>query len=485
MELTVTAQLRRMVLEHISRYTWNDALIDHVYDILKEVQEDSSRYRCCVYKERAVLKNRIDMVLGQDCDENIIEAAKKTLFNPERRDLPVIDVLPAACDQCPIEKYYVTDMCRHCITHKCMDNCPKKAITRIQDRAFINRELCVECGRCKQSCPYGAIIEINRPCVRACAVNAISMGENRKAVIDHEKCVSCGACRNACPFGAIDERSNIVRVIKALKSSRKVIALVAPSVIGQYGFKIKPGQVYAALKKVGFNEIIEVGVGADITAKKEAIEYVEKVPAELNFMTSSCCPAFVKLVKRHLPDLAHHVSETPSPMVSAGILVKSKFPNATTVFIGPCIAKKAEAYEHSDVIDYVLTFEELMCMCEGKDIYVEELDDTEYQRDASKLGLGFALTAGVSAAVVDTVQAVGGSVRKGHYAAGVDTILRDLKAVGDGKIDCSYFEGRACPNGCIDGPGTVGDFRLTNVALTNYAKSAPNQVVLEDQHTKD
>ena len=95
MELTAVAQLRRMVLEHISRYTWNDVLIDHVYDILQEVREDTPRYRCCVYKERAVLKNRIDMALGQDCKENIIEASKMTLHEPERKDLPLIDVLPA------------------------------------------------------------------------------------------------------------------------------------------------------------------------------------------------------------------------------------------------------------------------------------------------------------------------------------------------------------------------------------------------------
>lgn len=485
MELTATAKLRRMVLEHISRYTWNDALIDHVYDILQEVQDDTPRYRCCVYKERAVLKNRIDMALGQTCDQNIIEASKLTLFNPERKDLPLIDVLPAACDQCPIEKYYVTDMCRHCITHKCMDNCPKHAITRIQDRAFINRDLCIECGRCKQSCPYGAIIEISRPCVRACAMGAISIGDNRKAVIDHEKCVTCGACRDACPFGAIDERSNIVRVIKAIKSSRKVIALVAPSIIGQYGFKIKPGQVYAALKRVGFDEIVEVGIGADITAKQEALEYLEKVPEEIKFMTSSCCPAFVKMIKTHLPEVASHISETPSPMITTALMVKHKYPHAITVFIGPCIAKKGEAHEHSDVIDYVMTFEEAQCMCEGKDIYFEEMDSAEFERDASKLGLGFAIVAGVSAAVDDTVTAVGGKVRAAHYASGLDKCLKDLKDVCDGKLDCSYFEGMACPNGCIDGPGTVGDFHLTKVALTNYAKTAPNKVCLEDKHTSE
>ncbi|MCQ2374230.1 MAG: 4Fe-4S binding protein, partial [Phascolarctobacterium sp.] len=163
MEVTGIVQLRRMVLEHISRYTWNGELPDRVYDILQEVREDTPRYRCCVYKERAVLKNRIDMALGQDCSENIIEAAKKTLNLPQRRDLPIIDVLPAACDQCPIETYFVSDACRHCIAHKCMTNCPRQAISLVQNRAFIDRTKCIECGRCKQVCPYGAILEFHRP----------------------------------------------------------------------------------------------------------------------------------------------------------------------------------------------------------------------------------------------------------------------------------------------------------------------------------
>ena len=234
MELTAVAQLRRMVLEHLSRYTWNNELPDHVYDILQEVPEYTPRYRCCVYKERAVLKNRIDMALGQECSSNIIEAAKLTLNEPERTDLPIIDVLPAACDQCPIDAYYVTDMCRHCITHKCMNNCPKKAISIIQDRAFIDKTKCIECGRCKQMCPYGAIIEIHRPCVRACAIGAISIGENRKAVIDYEKCVSCGACAKACPMDVditkTPNHAECIRCGKCIKSCP------TKAICYQYGF---------------------------------------------------------------------------------------------------------------------------------------------------------------------------------------------------------------------------------------------------------
>ncbi len=484
MELTAVAQLRRMVLEHLSRYTWNDELVDHVYDILQEVREDTPRYRCCVYKERAVLKNRINMALGQECKTNIIEASKLTLNEPERKDLPFIDVLPAACDQCPIDAYHVTDMCRHCIAHKCMNNCPRKAITLVQNRAFIDKTKCVECGRCKQVCPYGAIIEIHRPCVRACALGAVSIGEDRKAIIDHEICVSCGACRNACPFGAIDERSNIVRVITSIKSGKEVIALVAPSIVGQFGLKVTMGQVYSALKAAGFADVVEAGLGADITSVKEAEEYIAKVPSEHNYMTSSCCPAFVKLIKTQIPQAAAKVSETASPMISTGLYIKGQRPDAVTVFIGPCIAKKNEAREHNEIIDYVLTFEEAMCMLEGKDIKIAEQPVDQYEREASKLGLGFPLTAGVTAAVQDTVAAMGGQVRQAHYASGLDNCLQAVKDAEAGKLDCSYLEGMACPNGCLDGPGTVGDFRITKVALSKYATAAPNQQAVNTEHTK-
>lgn len=484
MELTAVAQLRRMVLEHLARYTWEDRLIDSVYDILQEVREDTPRYRCCVYKERAVLKNRIDMALGQTCDQNIIEASKKTLRNDVDKTLPVIDVLPAACDQCPIDAYYVTDACRHCITHKCMNNCPKKAISIIQDRAFIDRTKCVECGRCKQVCPYGAIIEIHRPCVRACALGAITIGENKKAKIDHEMCVECGACRAACPFGAIDERSSIVPVIMSIKTGSKVIAMVAPSIVGQFGLKVKADQIYTALKMAGFADVVEVAIGADIVSVEEAEEYIEKVPAKQPFMTSSCCPAFVNIVKKYVPDAADKVSHTVSPMVATGRWLKEQYPDATTVFIGPCIAKKGEAKGYPEYIDYVLTFEEAMCLMEGKNIKVENVEAAEFERDGSKVGLGFPLAAGVTAAVNATVNAKGGSVRAAHYASGVDKIVTDLTAVTKGEIDCSYFEGMACSNGCIDGPGTVGDFRLTKVALSKYAEVAPVTAAVDSKYTK-
>jgi iron only hydrogenase large subunit-like protein len=260
--------------------------------------------------------------------------------------------------------------------------------------------------------------------------------------------------------------------------------MVAPSIVGQFGLKVKPDQIYTALKMAGFSDVVEVAIGADIVSVEEAEEYIEKVPEKQPYMTSSCCPAFVKIVKKYVGDAADKISHTVSPMVATGRWLKEQYPDAVTVFIGPCIAKKSEAKENPEYIDYVLTFEEAMCLMEGKDIKVENVEAVEFERDGSKVGLGFPLTAGVTAAVNATVNAKGGSVRATHYAAGVDKCVTDLTAVTKGQIDCSYFEGMACSNGCIDGPGTVGDFRLTKVALSKYAEVAPVTAAVDSKHTK-
>lgn len=486
MELTETAKLRRMVLTSIARFTLNDQLPERIYDILYRgsVTEDSPRYRCCVHKERAVLKNRIDMAFGLKVGINIIDAAKIALVTPVDTTLPILDVLPVACDQCPIDKYMVTNACRHCISHKCIDDCPKKAISIHQNRAFIDKNKCIECGRCKNACPYGVIVEISRPCERACALGAISAGDNHKAIIDFDKCVQCGACRNACPFGAIDERSSIVQLIQTIKHGHKMVALVAPSIVSQFGFKTQFGQILTALHKFGFHEIVEVGVGADITSVEEAREFIEKVPQKQPYLTSSCCPSFVKLVKQHYPAAATKVSDTPSPMVSCGKMIKQADPNAKTVFIGPCIAKKAEARRHRDVIDFVLTFEELMCLFDGAGIDVAKQPLTEHNTAASAIGLKFPLHGGVSQAVSDTVEQLGGREVVAHYAAGIDNCLADIEKADNGEIKCNYFEGMACDNGCIDGPGTIIDYHLSNIVISKYADKAKFKRAAETEHAE-
>ncbi len=478
METTQVTKFRREVLKRIAKYTWNDCLPEHIYDVLYQmVQDNTPRVRCCVHKERAVLKNRIQMALWQPLGVNIVNAAKAALEGSFDKTLPVMDVLPDACDACPIDKYYVTDMCRHCIQHKCIDNCPKHAISIQNERACIDRDVCIECGRCAKSCPYGAIIEITRPCIRACALDAMSSGTDKRTVIDYGKCVSCGNCRDACPFGALDERSMIVQILLALKSGKKVVAMLAPSFIGQFGPKITPAQVISGLKKLGFSDVVEVAVGADITTLAEAEEFKEKVPEKIPFMTSSCCPAFVEHVKKHFPEYEENISKTTSPMVSCGIWVKKKYEGALTCFIGPCIAKKVEGINHGDSIDFVMTYEELKCVFDGVDIALELPVENEYHTAATGGGIGFPLNRGVQGSVKALLEKENGSCDAVmDYADGLRNCQDKLTQVKKGTLNLQYFEGMACQNGCVDGPGTIAQQGLTRVLVTKFAKAAANQV---------
>lgn len=421
METTQVTNFRREVLRRIAKYTWNDCLPEHIYDILYEVVTDSTpRVRCCVHKERAVLKNRIQMALWQPLGLNIINASKEALNGSFDKRLPVVDVLPNACDACPIEKYYVTDVCRHCISHKCMNNCPKHAISIQNNRAFINRDVCIECGRCAKSCPYGAIIEISRPCMRACALDAISAGLDRRTVIDYNKCVHCGNCRTACPFGA------------------------------------------------------------DITTLHEAEEFLEKVPKSIDFMTSSCCPAFIDLVKKHFPNYEDNISKTTSPMVSCARYLKNKYPDAMTCFIGPCIAKKAECVANPDCMDFVLTFEELQCLFEGIGIDLNEPAPEEVKSEAAAGGIGFPLLRGVQASMKEVLPEDVQQNAKLEYAAGLRNCHEKLQQLKDGKLEADYLEGMACANGCVDGPGALAMQGLTRVLVAKFAAATGKKTSLEN-----
>ncbi len=473
MENTQVAEFRRGVLRHIAEYTWNDCLPDRIYDILYQtVRDNTPRVRCCVHKERAVLKNRIQMALWQPLGVNIINAANAALNGEFDTSLPVMDVLPDACDACPIDKYYVTDLCRHCIQHKCVNNCPKQAISIQNNRATIDRDICIECGRCAQSCPYGAIIEIIRPCIRACAIGAMTSGPDKRTVIDYDKCVDCGNCRGACPFGALDERSMIVQILLALKKKRKVVAMLAPSFLGQFGANISPAQIVAGLERLGFSAVVEVAVGADITTLREAEEFREKVPEKLDFMTSSCCPAFVGLVRKHFPGYEENISQTVSPMVSCGKWVKQRFDGAMTCFIGPCIAKKAETLQNRDSIDFAMTYEELMCVFEGTKIDLSVPEKEVYRTAAASGGIGFPLNRGVQNSLKSVLEKTGRGEALMEYADGLDSCREKLAAMENGACSAAYLEGMACRNGCIDGPGTLSRFGMTRVLLTKYAEAA-------------
>lgn len=469
-QTTEVVKLRRKVLVELSSLAYKRELADKVSTLLTTiVTEDTPRYRCCVHKERAILEERIKLALHQSQDRTLTEAAERALQG-KKDDLRNVQVMPIACDECPIDKYFITNGCRNCMAHNCINSCPKKAITVVEKQAYIDKTKCVECGLCKKACQYNAIIEMNRPCEASCAVKAISTDENRKSVIDYDKCVGCGKCKNACPFGAISDPTSIVQVLADLQVEKKVYALLAPAFVGQFGMKATIGQIFSVLKAIGFADVREVSYGADITTIEESREFFATVPSKRPYMTTSCCPSFTALIDKHVPQMKPYVSTTASPMIAMGRAIKTDDEDAVTVFIGPCLAKKREATDFSGAIDHVLTFEEAICMIVGCGLNVMTATDEQVISSGSKTGNLFGHAGGVAASVKELAQDIGRADEVRIAARDGLTACREgLSALMAGKLDANLFEGMACEGGCIGGAGTLANPKIADRAMTTFA----------------
>lgn len=470
-QITEVVKIRRKVLAELARLAFSGNLENDIEEILQTITtEDGVRYRCCIHKERAILRQRINIALHQPIGTSLKESASNALTG-KKADLPAVNILPEACDKCPIDRMLVTDACRNCLAHHCINSCPKKAIVVVQNKAYIDNNKCVECGLCKNACPYGAIIEIRRPCERACDLNAIKSGEDRRAVIDSNLCVSCGACATACPFGAISDSACIVQLIGALRSEKRVYAVLAPAFVGQLGIRVTTGQIITALKQLGFHDVREASSGADIVVLEEAKEYAEAVPRQQQNMTTSCCPSFVQLVEKHVPELKDRVSSVVSPMIATAKWIKQEDPKALVAFIGPCFSKKGEAKREGKAVDFVLTFEELSSMLAGFEINLAEIRaETEYKTTASQDGNAFACAGGVAAAVETALHSLyPGQTATLKHCEGLGECLKELKDIRDGKSSTTLMEGMACTGGCIGGPGSLLDFRVTRKQVEKYS----------------
>lgn len=399
--------------------------------------------RCCIYKERHIIRQRVRLAI-----------------QPLQKD-NVITMLPSACDECPVDRFAVTEACRGCLAHKCQEVCPKNAIMVVGQRAYINQEICIECGKCKAVCPFNAISEVMRPCIRSCAVGAISAKEgDKKTYIDDSKCVSCGACAYQCPFGAIVDKQYIVDVLQMIQDSDrnekfKVYAVVAPAICSQFT-DATLGQVITGIQKLGFFRVVEAALGADIVSCHEAKEFAETVE-EQGFKTTSCCPAFVNYVQKYYPQLMSHVSTTVSPMVAIARVIKQTEPQAKVVFIGPCTAKKMEIKQEDikDAVDLVITFEELIAMLDAAEIDLSQCEETELD-NASYFGRIFARSGGVEDSVkqVITQSEMDIDFRPIH-CAGLDECMKTLKIASFGKLPANFIEGMACKCGCIGGAASL------------------------------
>lgn len=460
---TKVQHLKYKVLREVARQAWNDTLLENVLDIPEMiVSGKTSTMRCCVYKERAILAERIKLAMGAGKDAR-----------------SVIEVIDIACDECPAAGYEVTDSCRGCLAHRCEDVCKKGAISFDHNHvAHIDKSKCVECGMCAKVCPYSAIVNRKRPCQVACKVKAISINEDNAASIDRDKCISCGACVYQCPFGAITDKSYILNVIDIIKKSEnnqknKVYAMVAPSISSQFTYA-KLGQVITGLKKLGFFTVIEAALGADMVAKEESKELSEK-----GFLTSSCCPAFVAYIKSEFPDLSPLVSHNPSPMAALAKYIKKTNEDAKVVFIGPCTAKKAEAQldEVKPYVDAVLTFEELQALFDSRDIDITALEE-DVLDNASYFGRIFARSGGLSDAVAQGLKEQGISFElKAAACDGIEECRLALLKKRKNVLDANFIEGMACIGGCIGGAGCLTHGEKNKAEVDKYGREALEKTI--------
>ncbi|QUH27680.1 4Fe-4S dicluster domain-containing protein [Vallitalea guaymasensis] len=454
--------LKYKVLKEVASSALNNTLEKDILDIPnKIIPGPKPETRCCIYKERAIINERVKLAMGGDADND-----------------NTIQVIDMACDSCPIQKYSVTEACRGCIAHKCKEACPFDAIDFSGQKAHIDTDKCKECGRCANACPYNAIIEIQRPCVKACNADAISIDpDTKKASIDYENCISCGACVYQCPFGAIMDKSSIVDVIRLIEESAKnnnykVYAMIAPAISSQFTYA-KIEQVITGIKKLGFHNVVEVALGADIIAYYESTQ-VAKELGEKEWMTTSCCPAFVTYIKKNYPDLIDHISTAVSPMIATSQLIKNTDPTAKTVFIGPCTAKKSEINEPDlkGEVDYVLTFEELQALFDAHDIKVEECDEGILD-NASYFGRIFARSGGVTDAIKHVVETNNLDIDiKPVVCDGLNECSKNLKLAKFNRLQGNFIEGMACEGGCICGPASLSHGAKDKKEVDKYGKLA-------------
>ncbi len=439
---TKVQHLKYKVLREVARYAFEDKLDRAALEIPSQiVSGKEATMRCCIYKERAIVGERIRMAFGGDKE------------NPN-----VIEVLDIACDECPVGGYEVTDSCRGCIAHRCEDVCPVGAISFDKhQKAHINKDKCVNCGKCASVCPYSAIANRKRPCEAACKVGAIGKDEQQFAHIDNSKCISCGACVYQCPFGAIMDKSYLLEVIDLIRGSQdntkyKLYAVVAPSISSQFSYA-KLGQVISAIKALGFYKVVEAALGADMVAMAESRELMEK-----GFLTTSCCPAFVTYVRKNFPELLEHVSHNLSPMAAISQRIKEADPGAKVVFIGPCTAKKLEVRQERvrPYVDSVLTFEELQALIDSRNIDPAELPEEKLD-NASYYGRIFARSCGVTDAVREAIREQGAS--EFHIdpvtCDGIEQCHKALLRASKGRLQNNFIEGMACIGGCIGGAGCL------------------------------
>ncbi|MDY5814128.1 MAG: monomeric [FeFe] hydrogenase [Bacteroides sp.] len=457
--------VRHKLLANLVKLWKENQLVEKIDRLPLELTPRKARVmsRCCVHKERAVWKYKCLPLLGFDMDDEKDELdplsayARRALDRREIIKENLMCVIDEACSSCVQVNYEVSNLCKGCVARSCYSNCPKKCITfDAQSKAHIDHDTCISCGLCHSNCPYHAIVYIPVPCEEACPVKAINKDEYGVEHIDESRCIYCGKCMNACPFGAIFEISQAFDVLESIRRGEKVVAIIAPSILGQ--FKTTIDQVYGAFKEIGFYDVIEVAQGAMDTISNEGEELLEKIEEGQSFMTTSCCPSYIELVNKHIPDMKPYVSHTGSPMYYASRTAKAKHPDARIVFVGPCIAKRQEM-RRDEFVDNVLTFEEVGSIFAGMDIELATAPTYSMSFRSVREAHGFANASGVMGAVLSYL-----GEDRAKPVSGIAVTNLDKKNIGllrtyakTGKAPGNFIEVMACPGGCITGPSAYND----------------------------
>ena len=460
---SLITDIRKKVFTEVARMAYSGDYTDMEDIPFKIVPGQSPLHRESVFLERAIAGERVRLAMGLSLQPVqtrtlLTEGMDQAAIAEQYYEPPLVNIIPYACHACPTRQYRVNELCQGCLASSCQRVCPKGAIKFVNGKSRIDQKLCIKCGKCARSCPYNAITYLERPCQAACGMDAIGVDEYGKACIDYDRCVSCGQCLVSCPFGAIVDKSQIYQVIRSMLEGNEVVAIVAPSFVGQFGKDVTVPKFLTAMKQLGFADVVEVAVGADICTIEEARDFMEKVPEEQRFMATSCCPSWRMMARRLFPAESGNISMTYTPMVYTARLVKRERPDCKVVFVGPCAAKKLEAMQ-DDIrtdVDFVLTYEELMGIFEARDIDFSQLSDSPDLDEGTRAGRGFAVAGGVAAAVEELIRKEHPECQiKTQRADGLRECRKLLMLAKAGKLDGYLLEGMACPGGCVAGAGTV------------------------------
>lgn len=436
---TKVQKIKHEILKKVIEYSNNGKLTQCYADIPEYTEKitDGEISSCCIYKEQAIIHERVRMALGGDSNNK-----------------NMLEIIKPACEDCHAGGYFITDSCRNCISHKCVEVCKNNAISfDTYGRASIDMKKCSECGKCIDVCQYDAIISVKRPCENACELKAISINEDKIAFINSDKCISCGKCIKSCPNGAIEEKSFISDMIQIIKKSNnnekyKVYAVVDPVFSVQYP-DCKPSQYINALKKCGFADVVLISEYIKDIFDFQAGEMVDN-----GLVINDFCPSFINYLKLNFPNISENITHISSPVVSAVSEIRHCDKNAKVILVAPCTSMKREFMENK-AVDSVVTFQETDAFLDFKGINPEDMPCDENDDISEDFYLKYMKDGSISE-LFDKVAEEKGfrDMRyKTNICCGIDE-CRTALLKNSRKISVnSYIYGSICSGGCINGSG--------------------------------